>query len=82
MVVSDNGSVFTSKEFTDFMTYNGITCVKSSPYHPSTNGLAECAVQTFRAGVKKLTEGTLKSVISFFVSLLVDTSNNNWTISS
>ena len=41
MTISDNGSVFTSKEFADFMTYNGITHVKSSPYHPSTNGLAE-----------------------------------------
>jgi len=67
MVVSDNGSVFTSKEFTDFMTYNGITHVKSSPYHPSTNGLAERAVQTFKAGMKKLTEGTLESKLSHFL---------------
>jgi len=66
MVVSDNGSVFTSKEFTDFIT-NGITHVKSSPYHLSTNGLAEHAVQTFKAGMKKLTEGTLESKLSHFL---------------
>ena len=41
MIVLDNGLVFTSKEFADFMTYNGITHVKSSSYHPSTNGLTE-----------------------------------------
>jgi len=69
MVVSDNGLVFTSKEFTDFMTYNGVTHVKSSPYHPSTNGLAEHAVQTFKVGMKKLTEseGTFESKSSHFL---------------
>ena len=56
MIVSDNGSVFTSKEFADFMNYNGITHVKLSPYHPSINGLAERAVQTFKAGIKRHTE--------------------------
>ena len=67
MIVSDNGSVFTSKEFADFMTYNGITHVKSSPYHPSTNRLAERAVQTFKAGIKKQTEGTLELKLSHFL---------------
>ena len=67
MIVSDNGTVFTSKEFSDFMTYNGITHVKSSPYHPSTNGLAERAVQTFKTGLKKLTKGTLESKLSHFL---------------
>ena len=67
MIVSDNGSVFTSKTFADFMSYNGITHVKSSPYHPYTNGLAEQAVQTFKAGIKKQTEGTLESKLSHFL---------------
>lgn len=56
MIISDIGSVFTSKEF-----------VKSSPYHLSTNGLAERAVQTFKAGMKKLTEGTLESKLPHFL---------------
>ena len=67
MIVSDNGSVFTSKEFSDFMVYNGITHVKSSPYHPSTNGLAERAVQIFKAGIKKQAEGTLESKLAHFL---------------
>ena len=67
MIVSDNGSVFTSKEFSDFMIYNGITHVKSSPYHPSTNGLAERAVQIFKAGIKKQAEGTLESKLAHFL---------------
>ena len=40
-VVSDNGSQFTSQEFADFMKRNGIKHIKSTPYHPSTNGVAE-----------------------------------------
>ena len=35
---TDNGSVFTSAEFTEFVD------VRTSPYHPSSNGLAEIAV--------------------------------------
>ena len=31
----------TSAEFAEFLSKNGITHVKSAPYHPSTNGLAE-----------------------------------------
>ena len=72
MIVSDNRSVFTSKEFADFITYNGITHVKSSPYHPSTNGLAERAVQAFKAGIKKQTEGTLESKLSHFLFHYLD----------
>ena len=41
MVVSDNGTGYTSEEFGDFMARNGILDVKTAPWHPSSNGLAE-----------------------------------------
>ena len=68
MLVSDNGSVFTSAEFTDFVKNNGIRHVKSAPYHPASNGLAERAVQTFKAYMKKSTTGTINARVSRFLS--------------
>ena len=52
-VVSDNGPQFTSQEFAEFMKRNGIKHIKSTPYHPSTNGLAERFVQTFKRAMSK-----------------------------
>ena len=42
-----------------FLTNNCIVHKKSAPYHPSTNGLAERAVQILKQGPKKNTEGRL-----------------------
>jgi len=53
VVVSENSSPFTSAEFSHFMTRNGIRHVKISPYHPSSNRMAERAVKTFKKGLKK-----------------------------
>ena len=66
MVVSDNGPAFNSKEFEEFMRKNGIQHVKSAPYHPSTNGLVERAVQTFKNAMKKQ-NGTLQTRLSRFL---------------
>ena len=50
-LVSGIGSVFTSQEFTDFIKSNGIDHIKTAPYHPSSNGLAERAVQVLKKGL-------------------------------
>ena len=58
-VVTDNGSYFTSKEVEDFLVRNGVRHVKSAPYHPSSNEQADCDVQVFKNGYKKMKEGTI-----------------------
>ena len=52
MIVMDNGSSFTSEEFKTFTRKNDIKHVTYAPYHPSSNGQAECAVQTIKKGLK------------------------------
>ena len=51
VVVSDNGTTFTSTEFAQIMTKNGICHVKITPHHPSSNGLTERPVKTFNRPV-------------------------------
>jgi hypothetical protein len=51
-LASDNGPQFTSQCFAEFMKQNGIKHIKCSPYHPSSNGLAERFVQTFKQAMK------------------------------
>ena len=59
LIFSDNGTSFTSDEFKQFVTRNGIRHRTSSPYHPATNGLAEWAVQLVKSGLKKNAKGDL-----------------------
>ena len=51
-LVSDNGSSFTSYKFMKFVNANSINHIKSSPYKPSTNGLAESMVKSFKNALK------------------------------
>ena len=67
MIVSDNGTCFTSSEFKTYVTRNDIRHITSAPFHPSTNGLAERAVQTFKKGMKKQPEGSLQTKVSRFL---------------
>ena len=51
-LVSDNGPQLVSGEFKAFMEENGIQHIKSAPYHPATNGLAERFVQSMKKALK------------------------------
>ena len=66
ILVSDNGAAFTSSEFQTFVTRNGFKHVRSAPYHPATNGLAERAVQTVKEALKK-TLGDIDTRLSRFL---------------
>ncbi|CAK1595227.1 unnamed protein product [Parnassius mnemosyne] len=52
-LVSDNGPPFISREFSQFLTNNGIQHVFTAPYHPASNGAAENAVRTVKKVIKK-----------------------------
>lgn len=52
ILVSNNGPQFCSEEFSTFMKSNGVKHFRSVPYHPASNGLAECFVQTFKHALK------------------------------
>ena len=58
-VITDNGRNFVSEEFKELLQKNGIKHTTSATYHTSTNGLAECAVETFKQGLTKLKEGPI-----------------------
>ena len=73
-VVTDNGTSFTSAEFRSFMSDNGIVYGTTSPYHPSSNRLAEHAMQKFKNSLK----ATIQERISSHTrNIQVNTSNND-----
>ncbi len=49
MTVTDNGKQFTAEVFQRFCKDNGIKHVKSTPYHPKTNGQVERFIRTFKS---------------------------------
>ena len=50
-----------------FLKANGVRHLTAAPYHPATNGLAERAVQTCKAALKKMSSGTLETKIQRFL---------------
>ena len=53
-IVSDNGTLFTSKEFENFSKLLSINYLKSASYHPRSNGLVERFIDVFRRAIKKV----------------------------
>ena len=65
-LVSDNGTCFVSKEFESFLKANGVRHLTIAPYHPSSNGLAVCAVQIVKQGLKKNKQGSMKARLKHY----------------
>ena len=67
VIVSDNAQYFVSTEMKNFYDKNGIKLVNPAPYNPSSNGLAERAVQTVKNGLNKFKNGSLGTRIARFL---------------
>ena len=67
VIVTDNGTCFTSAEFQQFLAANSIRHVRTAPFHPSSNGLAERAVQSFKAAMKRMKDGSVETKLSRFL---------------
>ncbi|KAH9580655.1 hypothetical protein MS3_00009239 [Schistosoma haematobium] len=77
-LMADNGSQFVAESFKHFCSVNGITHLRSSPYHSQSNGQAERFVDTFkRALLKGGGEGTTGQVITKFLTSYRATPNLN-----
>ena len=71
VVSVNNNSPFASTEMKDFVAANGVEQIMLSPYHPASNELAERAVQTCKAAIKKIKGTSLETKLQcFFTKLL------------
>lgn len=70
-LASDNGPAFTSNEFADFLAANGIRHIRTAPYHPSSNGQAERAVQVVKQGLARQSGSLEERLAKFLLSYRV-----------
>ena len=82
LVVSDNGTAFTSAAFRAFLSANGIHHMTSSPYHPTSSGLAVRYVQTFKNVMKKSGTNDLQQQLSRFLFHYCNTPHSATGLSS
>ena len=66
-VVSDNGPCFISEVFKEFLRLNGVKQILTAVYKPSTNGLAENLVKSFKNYLKSEREGDLQEKLDKFL---------------
>ena len=78
-IVSDNGPNFTSAEFENFLSRNGVKHTKVLPYHPALNGQAEQAVRALKEGIEKMEEGAMQDKLSHFFLLKYRTTSHTTT---
>ena len=67
IIVSDNAPNLVSHEMEAFLEKNGIKHITPAPYHPSSNGLAERAVRTFKQGLAKFHSGDITTRVCRFL---------------
>lgn len=65
----DNSPPFISIQFNVFCQANGIKAVKTPPYHPQSNGIAERSAQTIKMGLEKSLFLELGGIWIFFIHL-------------
>ncbi|XP_039503042.1 uncharacterized protein K02A2.6-like [Pimephales promelas] len=81
-LVSDNGPQFTLQEFAVFLQRCGVQHIKSAPYHPATNGLAERMVQTIKHALKtSQRQGSLQQRLNEFLLSYRNTSHGTTKVS-
>lgn len=72
VLVSDNGTQFTSQEFKIFTDRNGVRHILTAPGHPATNGQAENFVKTLKksliASLKKCKTCNIETNLNRFLS--------------
>ncbi|XP_054259680.1 uncharacterized protein K02A2.6-like [Macrosteles quadrilineatus] len=79
ILVSDNGSQFTSSVFEQFLSENGVLHKTTAPYHPSSNGQAERYVQTVKKSLRAMEDegGRLDVKLFRMLMQLRQTSNSS-----
>ena len=70
-VVSDNGPPFQSGEYEELLRQNGIQRILVSPYHPSSNGLAEPFAQTIKYAMESSVNDTASSIHQWIQNFLL-----------
>lgn len=66
-LVSDNGPQFSSATMSSFLQESHVKHVRTAPYYPQSNGLAERAVRTIKEGLRKNPTGTLQERLMKFL---------------
>ena len=76
-LVSDNGTQFTSSDFKAFCDTFQIKYITTPPYHPRSNGLAECFVDTLKRALKKAPGTPSEKALQQFLLVYRITPNPN-----
>ena len=66
-LITDNATMFMSLEFQACCKAIGISHLTEASYHPTTNGVAEHLVQTFKKSLRKSTFSLRKAVGEFLI---------------